>query len=471
MPPSLMHPSETPSRVVIYVRLSQDQRGTEQGVDRQIEECLEYAAANGFEVVGEPYVDNDLSATKANVVRPEFERLLREVPGTGLHVLCWYTDRFIRTMRDLERVIASGLTVYGKYSDRLDLSTPAGRAVARTLTAWATFEGEQKAERQKAAHRQRVRSGRPFLGGARPFGFDKVNGTYAVNEVEANLLRQAYKDVIAGIGTTDVAAWLRLMTGTETWTFNSVRQVMLHPRNAGILTYNGEEIGPGNWEGIVPEATYRAAVRILTDPSRRTPGPRQGRGGIVHYLIGLAVCSKCEGPTKGAKHPTYYSYQCRRGCASARAEWLETKAAALIIQRLQEPLALVGDAASSPVTEGVRGELDALRTQVEEYEAAHESGQLTLAQFLKFNTTAQARIAELERQVATTVLDARLVDLIGREDIATHWLTELTARDRANIARSFFSRIEVLPRGRAETGKVHGRARFWIKGQAEPVVA
>ena len=66
----------TPSRVAIYARLSLDRDATGLGVARQEEECREYAAVRGW-VVGEVYVDNDISATSGKR-RPEFERLLAD---------------------------------------------------------------------------------------------------------------------------------------------------------------------------------------------------------------------------------------------------------------------------------------------------------------------------------------------------------------------------------------------------------
>ncbi|MCH6470957.1 recombinase family protein [Sinomonas terrae] len=60
----------TPRSAAIYARISSDQTGEGLGVQRQLEDCRKLAAERGW-IVGEEYVDNDLSAFKGKA-RPEF---------------------------------------------------------------------------------------------------------------------------------------------------------------------------------------------------------------------------------------------------------------------------------------------------------------------------------------------------------------------------------------------------------------
>jgi DNA invertase Pin-like site-specific DNA recombinase len=67
--------------VLLYARISEDD-GTEQGVDRQLEDGRALAAARGWKVVAE-FVDNDISALGGRR-RPGYESLLDAVQaGTG----------------------------------------------------------------------------------------------------------------------------------------------------------------------------------------------------------------------------------------------------------------------------------------------------------------------------------------------------------------------------------------------------
>lgn len=379
--------------VCIYVRLSYDVHGNELGVERQERECREYADARGW-AVREVFIDNDLSAT-TGVERPEFERLLASKPSA---ILCWHLDRLLRVSGDLERVIALGVDVFSKEAGWFDLSNPAGRAVARTVTAWSTYEGEQKAIRQKAAHRQRVdaggltATGRPWWP-TRPLGFN-LDGTH--HDVEAPALRQVYADLLKG-GT--LAAGVRYLErcGIVTqrsldlgekalrphegpvhgrpWKASSLRPALLKPRNAGIYEYNGEEVGLAAWDGIVEEEIFRAVVRILTNPARRLNGKNSGGfGHRTNLLTGLAKCSKCDHTVRsawrrnGKGERTYKVYQCG-GChgTTLPADWADSVVTREVIKRVGEWRDALPQADGDPVdVVGLRSRLKALEVSKEE---------------------------------------------------------------------------------------------------------
>lgn len=123
------------SSCVIYVRMSQDRTGEELGVARHEQECKALAARLGLEV-DQVYSENDQSAT-SGTRRPAFEAMLEARPHS---IIAWHQDRLLRLTKDLERVIDLGIPVYFVTSaeNGLDLASPAGRAVARTVSAWPT---------------------------------------------------------------------------------------------------------------------------------------------------------------------------------------------------------------------------------------------------------------------------------------------------------------------------------------------
>ena len=455
-----------PNAVLIYARLSEDAVDDQLGIQRQVGETWEW-----MEKLGRPVaaivVDNDISATSGEF-RDGFEKIVAREFGV-CEVATWHIDRFLRISEDLEKTIKQDLVVHALHSGFLDLSTPAGKAVARTLTAWNTYEGEQKALRQKAAHRQRVGLGRPFLGGARPFGFDKdpVNHTYIVRPEEAEALKGAYTLLLAGAKLTAIAKYMnetgqfpdrrkKRKRGTELtsgkWNFNSIRQVLVQPRNAGIITYNKTEAGKGNWTPIVTEEVFRAATTILRLPSRRSPGPRKGASHVEHLLTSLITCSECGSRTQikwreSPKEGRYRIYQCRNGCASARAEHLENRISALIINRVENP---VNEKSESDKPDAIKLHEDVARYRLKGEHYAHmlDADEMDFDQFTLLNKKNLDRIASIERELAKLALGAQLAELIDVDDIAHHWVENMTVQHRNSLTRSYIEKIVIHPRGK-----------------------
>lgn len=440
--------------VIIYLRLSQDALLDHKGVERQLAGCWAWASRNERRVAA-IVMDNDVSATKGKR-RAGFEALLDGEFGTT-PILVWHHDRLMRVTKDLERVIDCKLTVFTVEAGSVDLSNPTGKAIARTVTAWATHEGELKALRQKASHRQRVGAGKPFLGGSRPFGFEKdhANETLRLRPEEAALLRQAYTRLLAGDAGEAIARMmnasnLRTVGGKE-WAFHSVRNLLVQPRNAGILAYNGVEVGPGNWQGIVSVETYRAAMALLGNSSRRTAGPRKGRGAVEHLLTGLVECSECGSPARIERRPSpggrYRLYTCRKGCSSARSDWLEGKFSSLIVTRLTTPYneRLAGDVVD---TAELREEMARLEMKGEHYAHMLDADEMSFDQFTIVNKKNRERMDEIKRQLSSIGLSTHMVALLDVKDIGRHWVETMTVQERNAVARSHIERIVISPRSK-----------------------
>ena len=115
-------------------------------------------------------------------------------------VVAWHTDRLHRSPRELEEFIdvceARGVAVETVKAGPLDLSTPAGRAVARTLGAWARYESEHKAEPQRRKALELAQAGKLSDRGTRPYGYEEDRVT--VRESEAAIIRESARRVLAG---------------------------------------------------------------------------------------------------------------------------------------------------------------------------------------------------------------------------------------------------------------------------------
>jgi DNA invertase Pin-like site-specific DNA recombinase len=408
----------------LYVRQSLDRSGEGLAVARQEDECRAWCTARGW-AVGEVYSDNDISATTGKV-RPAFERLLLDKPDA---VVTWHQDRLLRLSRDLERVLDAGLTVHSVQASSLDLSSPHGKAVSRTIAAWTTYEGEQKSARQKASSRQRVSLGKPWWPFA-PMGYEK-DGTLSPH---APLVREAYEQVLAG-GT--IAAVTRtwneagaLSPRGKPWIRTSVLAVLKSPRNAGLLTYHGAVMGTGTWEPIVDEGTFQAVLAVLADPVRG-----KGGGARKNLLTGIARCGLCGlgmvACTQGAAPHRYRAYRCPTGHLSVKGEWLE----ALVLDAQngpQKPRDPQGGPkfrhhVSRPSLSVLASEAAGLREIERVITAALTSGKSTERAYLQGLADIERRQADLDRRWEEEIAKPQLTD-------ASPWV-DMTREERAKRLR------------------------------------
>lgn len=461
-----------PERVALYCRISLDALGEGLGVERQETECLAFAERQGWQIT-DRFVDNDVSAT-TGVTRPEFERMLAARPD---RIVVWHTDRLVRKTGDLERVIDLGVPVHAVTAGHIDLSTPAGRAVARTVTAWATFEGEQKSLRQKAAHRQRAEQGRPFWGGRRPFGYN-LDGTLC--EDEAAALRECYRIYREGGTFAQGATYLREQGFTTTigngWTGSRLARLMRDPRNAGILVYgrtndnpDGDYLGRGNWPPIVPETEWRATVeRAKIMPKAATP---QGDK-IKSLLGGIGTCAECGEPLRqtwqqsrradGSVAKTrIYQPACHH--VSIRADWLDEQIEYAVFRMTQRPVWNLVRGQQPDEAEAAQAATDALaaRKRRDALLDMFTAGDLDADSFKRAKAGLDERIATLESAATAYYRMAPVDQALGTaSNVLTLWRSgDLSLQHKRETVQRMLAEITVRRRlnrnERANHGMIH----------------
>ncbi|OCB25015.1 hypothetical protein A5674_22195 [Mycobacterium malmoense] len=432
-------------RAAIYVRISQDRDGTRLGVERQEQDCRKLAKRLGWQV-RRVYVDNDISAYSGKR-RPEYQSLLADIEAGGLDgVVAWHPDRLHRSPLELETYIdlseKFGIQTHTVQAGRWDLSTPSGRAVARTLGAWARYESEHKGERIRRARQQQAKAG-GWHGGIRPYGFEKDGVT--IRPAEAAEIAKATEAVVSGVSLRSLVRDLNergipTATGRGAWTSVALKDTIMRPRTAGLSSYRGEIVGAAVWPPLVPEETWRAACAILSDPARRTNG---GRGGTIRWLgSGLYVCGVCGeaklrvGTGGSVKRHTY---RCGNrdnrdggGHVTREASSLDAYVEELIVGRLSEPglLEQLVAADADQDTAAQRVELVAVRERQDELAGLFAAGQITARQ-LAIGTE---KLAATEETIAKALASAGrrnpMQMLAGAKDLRALWFG--TREDRSD---------------------------------------
>jgi DNA invertase Pin-like site-specific DNA recombinase len=136
-------------KVGIYARVSTADKG--QDPEMQLKDLRQYANARGWKVFGE-YVDIGESGSKDK--RPQLDRLMEDARKRRIDgILVWKLDRFGRSLKALVNTLEElrGLGIqFVSYTENLDFSTPAGRAMANLIGVFAEFERDLIRERVKA---------------------------------------------------------------------------------------------------------------------------------------------------------------------------------------------------------------------------------------------------------------------------------------------------------------------------------
>jgi site-specific DNA recombinase len=445
------------ARTVIYARQSRDHTGQGLAVERQIEHAKTLADKRDLGTILETIVDNDVSATSGKR-RAGYRRMLEMIQADQVDaIVAYHLDRLLRSLVEMEELIVLCekhnvriMTVAGD----IDLSTDMGRLVGRILASVARGEVERKGRRQKDAAVQAATQGRAPSRGA--FGHarwhrkdgERFQPPAEQIAAEAEAVRGCYEGLFAGKSPGKMADELNeaghRTTRGGTWTRSEVRAMLLNPRNAGLRYLHGERVGKGDWPEIVPEETWQAAKALLEDPARRTsPGPAMKWLGGSLYLCGL--CNESDMYTsrrdKGVR-----GYRCRKGMHNnRRADTIDNYVMLAVSERLRKGdvvQALAGENRSVDVA-GLRTEAATLREKMIQWGFDYDDGTLTKPQLRANNQRTEARLAEIEGELADVGRGHQLAEIINAADPGQAFLDASLAVQRATLAA--VCTVTVLP--------------------------
>lgn len=359
-------------------------------------------------------------------------------------MLAWHPDRLHRRPVELESFIdlveKTGLRISTAQSGEWDLSTPSGRAVARTVGAWARYESEHKGRRIAEARKQGARAGRHH-GGVRPYGFEKDGMT--VRQREAEEIRNAAVQLVSGASLRAIVRSLN-DRGVPTaaaaddpsrktrWTGQTLRGILLSPRVAGLSSWHGEVVGPAGWPEIISEGEWRAVTAVLSNPSRRTttgPGPR--------WLgSGLYVCGVCNERTLrvGTSTGGRRTYRCSRrgeeattGHVTREAESLDRYVQQVAVRYLKTEgvlSSLLTPTGAGVDVDALRAERVLLEERLAEQAVLHAQGMITARQMIAGSEVARRRLVEIEEVIAAQFSRSVFATLADVPDLDVAWFGE-----------------------------------------------
>ena len=173
---------------VIYARYSSDKQ-SEDSIEAQVRACREYATKQDFNVLS-VYADEAISGKTAN--RAQYQKMLRDC-NKGLFdtILIHKYDRIARNLGEhvnLEmKLREKGITLIAVAQD---FGRSKEAKIMRALM-WSLSEYclDNLSSETKKGHKETALKGL-HNGGYAPFGYDVVNQTYIINELEAGYIKR-----------------------------------------------------------------------------------------------------------------------------------------------------------------------------------------------------------------------------------------------------------------------------------------
>lgn len=424
------------------------------GVTRQLHDCLAEVERRGW-VVAEQYVDDDVSAYSGKA-RPQYERMLRDIEdGLRDAVIVWHMDRLHRRPIELEQFVATcthaGVNDVVTLHGDIDLAKGDGLLMARLLGAVAANESDSKRRRGARKALEIAESGRPLMGGPRPFGYDDDRVT--IRESEAVVIRDVAERVLAGEALTAIARSLEeageSTAGGKAWNAGTLRNFLLAPRYWGMRVHKGEVIGRATWPGILtPEQGERLRL-LLTDPRRRT-----NRSARRYLLSGMLRCGLCGSTLYSAPKEGKRRYGCMPGPGRTNcgrlfiyAEKLESLIADAVLIRLDSPALVQAMTSSTDHTE-VAAMGDAIvadTARMDDLAAMWADGELSREEWKTARDRLEARVTANRRTLARLTQRDAIENYLGQGEALRERWEGLDLSRQSAIVKAVLDHAVILP--------------------------
>ncbi|ADG74135.1 Resolvase domain protein [Cellulomonas flavigena DSM 20109] len=441
--------------VAVYARISQDRSGEELGVRRQLADCRAEAARRGW-TVAEEYIDDDSSAYSGKV-RPSYDRMLADLAeGRRDAVVVWHMDRLHRRPIEFERFVEvctrAGVQDVVTLSGDVDLAKGDGLLVARVVAAFAASESDAKRRRGRRKALEIAESGRPMMGGPRPFGFLDDRVTH--HPAEAPVVRELAARALAGETLISLSTWLqdsgvRTVGGNE-WRTTTVRQLLTNPRAWGMRVHQGQVIGKATWEPIITPEDGERLRRLLLDPARRT-----NRSARRYLLTGMLRCGKCGSPLRSAPKDGKRRYGCamgpdHRGCGGVfiYAEMLERFVTEAVLYRLDSPVmdeVLTGDGDNDERARALGEAIKADTDQLDDLATMWADGEVSKAEWLKARGRIESRLEASRAEFYRVTHRDAVAPYLGRGDELRAQWDGLAFSRQVAIVKAVLAQATILP--------------------------
>jgi hypothetical protein len=281
-----------------------------------------------------------------------------------------------------------------------------------------------------------------------------------INEAEAKVIREAAAEVLRGLTLTRIARYLNedgvkppygdrgKRNQTDRWTGSTIRQILLRPRIAGHIQYQGRDLGRigDGIEPILDKDVWLQVTQKLTEPGRSTRSEVTARKYLLSGDRPVRACSaamRVRWRKNRAKAPLRLIYRCEGAdCVARDAQAVDAEAEKTAMAWLASAEAAGLLAASRDGhAKKAAARAEELRAQLDEAADLYKAKAIDARQLTRITTDLRPQYEQAEQDAARSSLDPLVADAIGA-DAAARWAGFLLEQKRAVLA--LFD-ITVLP--------------------------
>ena len=314
----------------IYLRLSredEDNTAVSQSIVNQKDFLTNYAAENGFNIVGY-YIDDGYSGT--NFDRPGFKRLIEDIEkGLVNTVITKDLSRlgrdYIMTGHYIEKYFPSKNVRYIAVNDGIDTYVETSNDITPFKAVINDIYAKDISKKVRTAITTNKLKGN-FIGSAAPYGYKKDGSNkhkLIIDEETACIVRRIFKMFIKNPSVAGAAKQLtrervptpsavKNLKATQNslykgiWNEATVKRILTNPTYIGNLTQNRSKkvnykvdkkynlpkenwiIIPDTHEAVISEEDFSTVQTLMSKKNYIKPEKK------AHLLAGLIVCSDCK---------------------------------------------------------------------------------------------------------------------------------------------------------------------------------
>ena len=415
-------------QAVIYARYSSHSQ-KEESIEQQVEECMAFAALNGYKVI-RVYPDKALSGRTDK--RPQFQKMMRDAEKREFGIVIAYkSNRIARNMLQALQYEAK-LDMFGiktLYAKEEFGNTAAGRFALRTMMNVNQFYSENMAEDIRRGMRDNAEACK--VNGALPLGYVKgKDGKYAIEPKEADLVREIYAMVFDGVAFIDIAnelngRGLKTKQGNR-WNKNSFHRILSNDNYIGVYRHSGIVKEDGIPPILDKEVFYAMQKHLET---KSNPRGKHRRDSADYLLTGKIYCGPCGSPMVGIAGTSHtgalhYYYTCQNkrtggDCKKKNAKKEDVELAVTLLTHKfilrDDVIEWIADSALEVLMDaGKDAEIEAMEAELAEVNKARKNIMTAIEQGI-ITATTKDRLLELESQAVTLEKSIALAKAVVRE--------------------------------------------------------